>query len=142
MLLQAVESMASVKEINEKEKEKEEEEKKNLIIMIISAVLLILPFAGEIVGSVSGVTWITDAALLADVSSSLAMVGYDIVADPKSAPMDLLNILFAGTGRTAGNFAKVANVRRGIKAEDLAKFGNVFKENDDLLQGLISLCKT
>jgi hypothetical protein len=53
-----------------------------------------------------------------------------------------LNILFAGTGRTAGNLAKVASVRRGIKADDLAKFGKVFKENDDLLQGLIRLCKS
>ncbi|GFF54699.1 hypothetical protein IFM51744_08432 [Aspergillus udagawae] len=142
MLLQAVESMATVKDIGETEKEKEEEEKRNLIITIISAVLLILPFAGEIVGSVAGVAWITDAALLADVTTSLALAGYDIVTDPKSAPMDLLNILFAGTGRTAGNLAKVASVRRGIKADDLAKFGKVFKENDDLLQGLIRLCKT
>ncbi|RDW93688.1 glycoside hydrolase family 71 protein [Aspergillus mulundensis] len=137
MLMQSVDSMAQIKAIGEKEKEKEEEERRNFILMIISAVLLVLPFAGEIVGTVTGIGWVADAALLADVSANLALAGYDIVKDPKSAPMELLNILFAGGGRTAANFGRAASVRRGIKAGDLAKFGDVFKLNDDLVQKLI-----
>lgn len=141
MLLQAVDSMAQIKKIGEEEKEKEEAEKRNFIITIISAVLLILPFAGEFVGTVAGIGWVADAAMLADVTANLAMAGYDIVTDPKSAPMELLNILFSGTGRTGSNLAKAASVKRGIKAGDLAKFGDVFKDNDGLLGDLVKLCK-
>ncbi|OGM43096.1 hypothetical protein ABOM_008232 [Aspergillus bombycis] len=141
MLLQAVDSMATVKQIGEEEKEHEEEAKRNLILIILSAVLLILPFAAEVVGAVTGIAWIADAATIADVSASIALAGYDIVKDPKSAPMELLNILFAGSGRTAKNFSKAADVRRGIKVGELAKFGSVFKEHDEALQSLIRFCK-
>lgn len=141
MLLQNVDSMANIKEIGEQQKEKDEREKANFIITIISAVLLILPFAGEIVGSVAGVAWVADAALLADVASSIAIAGYDIVQDPSSAPMELLNILFSGAGRTGKNLEKAAGVRRSIPSEDLAKFGDLFKAKDDLLQGLLKICK-
>ncbi|QMW33048.1 alpha-1,3-glucanase/mutanase [Aspergillus flavus] len=141
MLLQAVDSMATVKQIGEEEKEHEEEAKRNLILIILSAVLLILPFAGEVVGAVTGIAWVADAAAIADISASIALAGYDIVKDPKSAPMELLNILFAGAGRTAKNFSRAADVRRGIKAGELAKFGSVFKENDEALRSLIRFCK-
>jgi hypothetical protein len=90
---------------------------------------------------VTGIAWVADAAAIADISASIALAGYDIVKDPKSAPMELLNILFAGAGRTAKNFSKAADVRRGIKAGELAKFGSVFKENDEALQSLIRFCK-
>ncbi|KAE8376069.1 glycosyl hydrolase family 71-domain-containing protein [Aspergillus bertholletiae] len=141
MLLQTVDSMATVKEIGEEKKEREEVGRRNLILLILSAVLILLPFAAEVVGAVTGVAWIADAATLADISANIAMAGYDIVKDPKSAPMELLSILFAGSGRTAKNFSRAADVRRGMDVDKMAKFGSIFKENDSALQGLLRFCK-
>ncbi|KAF7590991.1 hypothetical protein BBP40_002185 [Aspergillus hancockii] len=142
ILLQVADSMVTVKHICKEEKEHEEGAKRNLILIILSAVLLIIPFVAEVVGAMTGSAWIAGAAALADVSASIALVGYDIVKDPKSAPMELLNILlFAGSGRAAKNLSKAAEVRRGIKKGELAKFGSVFKENDDALHSLIRFCR-
>ncbi|KAE8144645.1 glycosyl hydrolase family 71-domain-containing protein [Aspergillus avenaceus] len=141
MLLQAVDSMVTVKQIGKGEEEAEKEAKHDLILIILSAVLLILPFAAEVVGAVTGIAWIADAAAIVDISGSMALAGYDIVKDPKSAPMELLNILFAGSGRTAKNFSKAADVRRGIKVGNLAKMGSVFRDHDSALQSLIRFCK-
>ncbi|KAJ5492985.1 hypothetical protein N7539_001731 [Penicillium diatomitis] len=62
---------------------KEEKQKANLIITVISAVLMILPFAGEVAGSLGAAAWVANAILLADVASNIAIASYDIIQNPK-----------------------------------------------------------
>ncbi len=55
MLAQEVESMEQVKQLGKNEKEYEETE---LIMAILTAILMVVPFAGKFVGEIAGLTWL------------------------------------------------------------------------------------
>lgn len=46
----------------------------------------------------------------------------------------------AKVSRTGSGLAKVAHIRRGMKAGEAASLGTVFKNNDDKLQAIMKVC--
>ena len=139
MLAQAVDSMAQVKDIGEQEQESEE---KNLILLIVSAVLFFVPFVGEAGLALAGFTTMSRVIGMLGELANGALTVYDIVQDPKSAPLAIIGGLLGLAGptipRTPKGLGDLAKIRRGMKASD---FGDLFKKNDDVLQKIIGACK-
>ncbi|KAL6232775.1 hypothetical protein BDW75DRAFT_242613 [Aspergillus navahoensis] len=141
MLVQAVESMEQVKQLGKEEKEYEEKE---LIMKILTAVLVVVPFAGEIIGEIAGLAWVVEAAIVVDILGNAAMGVYDVVKNKGSPAMAVLDLLLgASGGRTGKNYSNAALKRREMGAEDASKFGDVFKRHDDALRRVIPVdrCK-
>ncbi|CAG8386345.1 unnamed protein product [Penicillium salamii] len=141
MLAQAVESMEKVKELGKEEKDIEETE---LIMKILTAVLIVVPFAGEVVGEVVGMAWVVEAAIVVDILGNAAASIYDVVKNKESPAMAVVDILLGAAGRRTGkNWSKAATKRRELGVEDVPKFGDVFKRNDDELRKVIPVdrCK-
>ncbi|KAL4811968.1 glycosyl hydrolase family 71-domain-containing protein [Aspergillus spinulosporus] len=135
MLAQAVESMEQVKQLGKQEKEYEETE---LIMKILTAVLVVVPFAGEIFGEIAGLAWVVEAAVVVDVIGNAAMGVYDAVKNKGSPAMTVLDLLLgAAGGRTGKNYSNAASKRREMGVEDVSKFGDVFKRHDDALRRVI-----
>lgn len=131
MIVQAVNSMQQVKDIGEKA---EEEEKKDLILTIVTALLLFVPFIGDVAEAVVDMAWLGRALALISDAGNVALTAIDIVSNPEGAPILILNMLLAGNSRTPKGFADMARSRRAIKPEDLSMMGALFKANDDKLQ--------
>ncbi|KAF2664287.1 glycoside hydrolase [Microthyrium microscopicum] len=144
MLQEAVASMKNIKDIGQKV---HDEKKKQLILMILSIVLMVLPFAGEALGAAfGGAVAVSRIALVIDQAGNAALTIEDIVSDPESAPFAIIGLL-AGIGG-GGKVAKLdedilteaSAARRGLKDSDLAKFPQSFRRNDDLVQKILKTC--
>jgi hypothetical protein len=122
MLASATENMAQVEQIADKITE---EEKKAFIIAFLSAIFLIIPVIGEVVGSV---------AELADVGVILGLLGaagnaatdiYTIVDDPNNAPLAIFDLILSPLALAdVATISKAANLRRAMSADDVAKLGD------------------
>jgi hypothetical protein len=139
MLAQAVESMEQVKQLGKDEKETEETE---LIMAILTAILMVVPFAGEFVGEIADLAWLVEAAVVVDIIGNTALGVYDIVKNKDNPGMAVLNMLLGAVGgrgksRSGENYSNAASKRRELGVEDVGKFGAVFKRNDDGLRKVI-----
>ncbi|RFU75486.1 glycoside hydrolase family 18 [Trichoderma arundinaceum] len=138
MIASAIEKMALVETIADKI---EEEKRKAFILAFLSAIFLIIPIIGEVVGSI---------AELADVGAILSMLGaagnagmdiYTIVDDPHNAPLAIFDLVLSPLA--LGDIAKInkaANIRRGMKAEDVAKLGDSVKSRMDTVEKVKGKC--
>lgn len=135
---QAIKSMQKVKDMAKKIKK---EEQKDLIIEILSAVLVVVPFVGQIGATAAGlVTLGRVIALLGDVSNA-ALTIYDIVNNPESAPMAVMGLLMGATmPRTGSSFSKAGKTIRGMKAGDITSMGTVFAEKTALIKRVLREC--
>lgn len=145
LAMQAVDAMAQVIVIGEEEKE---EERKQLILEIVSAILFVLPFAGEALGAEVGTVLGALGRIISIIGATgnAALTFYDISNDPESAPMQILGLLLGGRGgsvrREASDMSDMAKLRRGMKDGDIGKMGSVFKKNDDAVQKLLKMCRS
>jgi hypothetical protein len=122
MIRQAVESMAKVMAIADKI---DDEKRKALIMLFISAFLFLIPIGGEAIGAIAGLSNVGRFIGLAGEAGMVAMDIYSVVEDPANAPFAIFGgILSAGAFRDATQLRGIANVRRGMKDEDLAKLGS------------------
>jgi glucan 1,3-beta-glucosidase len=132
MLQQAIDSMNKAKAIGKAQKA---QDKKNLIIEILSAILMFIPFLDDIVPAALAVAKV--GTLIGD-AGSLAVTIEAVVSDPDSAPMAILGIL-GGAGATlsdASNMAKLASARRSMSDDDIEGLGPEFKAVNDELSEL------
>ncbi|KAM0256174.1 hypothetical protein ACHAQJ_005153 [Trichoderma viride] len=138
MVASATEKMALVETIADKI---EEEKRKALILEFLTAIFLFIPIVGEVIGSVGE---------LADVAAILSMLGavgnagldvYTIVDDPHNAPLAIFDLILSPLA--LGDIAKVnkaANLRRGMRAEDVAKLGDSVKSRMDTIDKIKGKC--
>lgn len=148
MLAQTVESMEQVKQLGKDEKQYEDSKKTELILMILTAILMVVPFAREFVGEVAGLAWLAEVAVVVDVVGNTALGVYDIVKNKDHPEMVVLNLLLGAAGgrgklRSGENYSNAASKRREFGVEDVGKFGAVFKRYDDGLRKVIPVnrCK-
>ncbi|KAG4440017.1 hypothetical protein IFR05_004531 [Cadophora sp. M221] len=83
--------------------------------------------AGPALGLARGVFEITAAA----ENIGLAIEG--IVANPASAPMEILNALTFGRSKTTEEYAGLASAERALTSDDLSDIGTAFKDDKDKL---------
>lgn len=137
MLQDVVSSMAQIKQIGNNVAA---QEKKDLILTILGAVLMVIPFVGEGVGALfGGVAMISRIAALIGEAGYAALSVEDIISDPSSAPWVILSLLGGELGNFVGKedeeiFSEAAQARRELSAADLEQFSQDFKDSDSLIQ--------
>jgi chitinase len=139
MIQDAIDSMKKIKDIGEKVAE---EKKKDLILLILSIVLMVLPFVGEAGGALfGGAAMVGRVALIISEAGNAALGIEQIVGDPLSAPFVLIGML-AGIGGAGGRpaYEAAADARRMMKPEMIAKFPTSFIGKDSLIQKITALC--
>ena len=142
MFHDAVTTMEEVKDIGE---DAAAAEKKNLIITIVSALLLIIPFVGEIGAIAAGMTNVARIIALAGVAGNAGLTAYEVVGDPKAAaetaPFVILELLGARGLRSPKNYRNAASSRSDFTKNGAGKMGRVFQKSDTTLQGIVNACK-
>ncbi|KAH9242439.1 hypothetical protein K456DRAFT_1716161 [Colletotrichum gloeosporioides 23] len=121
-------------------------EKKRLVLEILSIILFVLPFAGEVVGAAFG-----GAAMVARIAAVIGEIGNtaltieSIVSDPASAPFAVLSLLIGPYGgaseRTSSQaIAEAAAARRALSADKIKLFGESFVAQDAKIQKIVNVC--
>ncbi|KAL6700983.1 hypothetical protein J3F84DRAFT_402901 [Trichoderma pleuroticola] len=139
-VLQLAESIDSMKEIKDIGERAKEEKKRELILKILTFVFMALPFVGEALGPVVGsATALARIAILISEAGNAAVTIADIIKDPASAPFAMLGLIVGATGgggklsKTEG-LQQASKARSLMKAADLAKFPQRFRDRDSLIQ--------
>ena len=137
MINQAVNAMATVKQIGENAAR---EEKIALVLEVLGFVFAFLPLVDEVLpelefldGMVELITTVGNTALTID----------DIINNPTSAPMAILGLIAGPGARNEENYAAIAATRRAMTEDELTAVGKDFEEDDSEFQGIIApRCRT
>jgi chitinase len=139
MLAQAVQHMADVKDIGA---DIQAEKKKETILLIVSLVLMIVPFVAEVGLDVAGLTALARFAVVAGEVGNAATAIAEVIDNSESAPFAVMSILAAGAagkgGKTEATFANAAKARKLLP--DVGAMGKTFKEIDDKVQSVMPKC--
>lgn len=121
MLDEAVSTMKEVAKIGE---EIDEENQKNFIILLLTSLLMLVPFVGQTVGTIARLGTLARTLALIGEAGQAALHIYSIVDNPDNAPLAIFGlVLGAGALRDITKVAPAAKAARGMKADDLAKLG-------------------
>lgn len=141
MVVSATESMQEVAEIGE---ELQEAERKFIIGMIVTAILFIVPAAGQALSSITGIAMIGRiAAIAAEIGGGVAGA-IDIAENDDNLAAGIFGIIlgFVGVGSAAkGLWKDAASFRRSMRASDLVKLGPTVKNNVDLVDSMVKVCR-
>ncbi|KAK1847219.1 alpha-glucanase [Colletotrichum chrysophilum] len=143
MLEGVIENMKEIKSIGAAQRDLE---KKRLVLEILSIVLFVVPFAGEVVGAAFG-----GAAMVARIAAVIGEIGNtaltieSIVSDPASAHFAVLSLLIGPYGgaseRTSSQaIAEAAAARRALSADKIKLFGEGFVVQDAKIQKIVNVC--
>ncbi|KFY73285.1 hypothetical protein V499_06627 [Pseudogymnoascus sp. VKM F-103] len=142
MIQQAIDSLAQVKVIS---KAQSNADRQKLILEIITAVLIVVPFVGGLGADIAGLADLAGAIGLIGMLSNGAADIFSIVKDPKSAPMvifaDLLGVGGGGTIGKGEQFGKLGKLRRAMTVDDVSKLGNVFTLLNNLTSKIDKIIK-
>lgn len=70
-----------------------------------------------------------------------AVTIYDIVEDPKMAPITILETLMFSGMRDPDSFTYMGSARRDMTKDDVKGLGAKIEELDDQFQGIVSKCR-
>jgi hypothetical protein len=107
MIQQALESMAHVKAIGE---EQAKRDKISLILEILGIVFIFVPFLDDVLPEVEALDGIWG---LVAAAGNVGLTIQAIIADPESAPVQLLGLLTAGGSRSEEDFCRDGRVAEG-----------------------------
>lgn len=137
MIQQAVDSMATVKSIGEKEAR---EKKIQLILEILGIAFAFIPFLDDLAPELEALDGVFNTI---STIGNLGLGIESIVSDPSSAPMALLGLLAGGKLRSDKDFEAAAAARRSLTDDDLENIGSKFQETDSKFQNTIKpSCRT
>lgn len=138
MIADAVENMGQVVEIAH---EITQAEQRMIIAAFLSAILFMIPIAGEVLGSIAGMARIGAMIAMAGEAANLAVGVYEMVDNPDNGPLAIMNLVFAPAALADfGNIAKAAKIRREMKHEDIAKLGTKVSGRLDSIKKLTGRC--
>ncbi|KAI9645912.1 hypothetical protein NHQ30_005349 [Ciborinia camelliae] len=137
MISQAVNAMASAKAIGEKAAK---EEKVELILEILGIAFVFVPFLDDFTPELEALDGVFET--LSQVGNA-ALTIQGIVADPASAPMDILGLLTGPGTRDEEDFSNMAATRRAMTDDEITDIGADFKTSDKEFQDIIKpSCRT
>ncbi|OQE39991.1 hypothetical protein PENCOP_c006G04200 [Penicillium coprophilum] len=145
-ILQLTEATSSMKDIKTIGQQAKNDAKKELIKKILTIIFMVIPSVGEALGPLVGsAAAIARIALLVGEAGSAGLTVAEIIEGPTSAPFAMLGLIagVGGTGRLskADALAKASKARGLMKAADLAKSPERFRNKDALVQKAVkSLC--
>ncbi|KXJ87798.1 hypothetical protein Micbo1qcDRAFT_151809 [Microdochium bolleyi] len=140
MLTQAAQSMADIKEFGSKI---EARKKKELILLIVSIVLMVVPFLAEVGFSVAGLAAMARFAFIGGEIANGALSIAEIIDNPESAPFAVMGMLLGAAGRGKSQeevFGTAAKARKAMDGPAVSGMGKSFKAMDDNVQLALRAC--
>jgi chitinase len=140
MLAQAVDNMGNIKELGSKIKKRK---KRETILLIVSLVLMIVPFLGEVGLGLAGFTALARFAFVGGEIANGALTVAEIINDPQSAPVAIVGLLIGAAGRdktTEDIMSDASAAKWKMRPQDIASMGSTFKMIDDKVQTVVSRC--
>jgi hypothetical protein len=142
MFHDAVSTMAEVKDIGE---DAAAAEKKNLILTIVGALLLVIPFLGEAAAVIAGMGNVARIIAIAGIAGNAGLTVYEVIGDPKAAaetaPFVILELLGGRGFRSPKSYRSAASTRTAFNRDGAGKMGPVFRNSDTTLRGAATACK-
>lgn len=132
MLAQAVDNMAEVKDIAQKQKDIDETE---FIKKILTIVLLLIPFVQDVLPEIAAADIIFN---IINIGGNIAMAIKNIIDAPESAPMEILGLLTLGKAKTKEDFAPLAAARKGVGSDAKLTIGKTFNKLDEQFQKVVN----
>jgi hypothetical protein len=97
-----------------------------IIFGFLTAILFLLPVAGEVVGTVAALANIAKVLAAAGVLGNVAMGVYGVVESKGNDPMAIFDLIMAPLGLASSvSVGKAANIRRAMNPENIKKLGRV-----------------
>ncbi|PYI01146.1 exo-1,3-beta-D-glucanase [Aspergillus sclerotiicarbonarius CBS 121057] len=125
MIQQSIASMAEVKKIGQKQAK---EDKIKLVLEILGIAFAFIPFLDDLTPELE----VLDGAFETLATAGNVALGIQgIIADPTSAPMDLLGMVAGGGLKDDDDFATAAKAARSVSEDDLESIGKDFKAEKD-----------
>ncbi|KAI9778945.1 MAG: hypothetical protein M1816_003793 [Peltula sp. TS41687] len=130
-------AVQSMEKVVEAAKEIKAAEKKEMILGFVMAFLMLIPAVGSAADAV-GLAAIGRIIALTGDLGNVALGVYGVVEDPKSAAIALFGALLSIRGEPG--FAKAAEIRRGMSAQENAALGSFFQDKSRLLDSIQRSC--
>ncbi|EHK17714.1 glycoside hydrolase family 18 protein [Trichoderma virens Gv29-8] len=138
MIASATEKMGLVETIADKI---EEAKRKAFILEFLSAIFLFIPIVGEIIGSVAELADVVVIMGLIGAAGNAGMDIYTIVDDPHNAPLAIFDLILSPLALAdVAKINKAANIRRGMKGDDVAKLGDGVKSRMETVEKVKGKC--
>lgn len=101
-----------------------EEERKNFLIMLLTSLLMFVPFVGQTVSTIARLGTIGRAIAMLGEAGQGAFDIYAVVDNPDSEPLAVFGlVLGAGALRDINKVGQAAKAAGGMNPEDLARLG-------------------
>ncbi|KAH7303636.1 exo-1,3-beta-D-glucanase [Stachybotrys elegans] len=134
VLSEAIETM---RKVAAKGEEIIEQERKANILMFVNFLLMLIPIAGQVAGTMGAV--VLRAALnLAGEAGAVAMTLYDLVDDPSNALFTIMGMFLGGVSRQP--FRDAAQTFRGMKPGEIDSLPPRIKTDLDRIKTLQNVC--
>ncbi|XWW93847.1 hypothetical protein V2A60_001786 [Cordyceps javanica] len=141
MLQDSFEAIKEIKDIGEKQKDRKT---RDLVILILTIVFSVIPFAGPAATALGGAARIATAALIVGEIGNAALAIESIIDDPYSAPFAVLGLLVGAGGiRVKGprqGFRDAADAKRAMDPGSLKLFSTEFRRKNEIVGRIVKMC--
>lgn len=141
MIQDSFESIKKIKEIGAEQKKTKTRE---LVVLILTIIFAVIPFAGPVVTALGGAARIAMTALIVGEIGNAALAIESIVDDPFSAPFAVLGMLVGAGGiRVKGGragFRDAADAKRALDSGSLKLFSPEFRHKHEIIQRIAKKC--
>jgi hypothetical protein len=139
MIASATENMAEVVQVAD---EISAEQAKAFILAFLSAVFLIIPIIGEVVGSIGELANIAIILELLGAAGNAAMDIYTLIKDPQNAPLAIMDLVLSPLAlANLGTLQRAASIRRGMAEGDIARLGGKVSSRLKTIEKVKGTCK-
>jgi len=107
------------------------------------AVLMVLPGVGEVLEGVADLAFLARMIAMVGDVGNVALSVYDVVNNPKSAPLAVMGLLLGGLGKLGESDETVADaavIRRGMTEDVVSTLGPDIKAGLSKVSSVIRRC--
>ncbi|KAK0661204.1 hypothetical protein QBC41DRAFT_368572 [Cercophora samala] len=145
MVQESVDAMKKAYEIGEDIEEEEKKQKReNIIMWVLSAILFILPGAGQALAGFTRIAMIGRIASITAYSGGVAMSAYDLAKDPDNLVLGvffLLVDLIPGVGSLKSTWRQGGAMRGRMTQADIDKMGPFVKNGLQQIDNIRQVCR-
>ncbi|KAK6344349.1 hypothetical protein TWF696_007988 [Orbilia brochopaga] len=135
-------AIESMQEISKSGQEIKDEKRKATIILFVSAVCMIVPIAGQVIGSAAGLTGLGTALTILGAAGGVALDIYSVVDSKGNDPLAIFGLVLAPLAiRDIAVVSKAARIRRGMGAEQMAKMGPKVAKRMNIVSRISNVCR-
>ncbi|KAF3908275.1 hypothetical protein AA313_de0205493 [Arthrobotrys entomopaga] len=138
-IAEAVDTMEQVSEIGAKI---EKEKRKAMIMLFLTAIFMVIPIAGEVIGTVGGLAELGTALTLLGAAGNIALDAYTVATDPQNRPLAIFGLVLAPLSIfDAARMAKAAKLQRAMTAGEIAKSGVKVSKRMKIVHTIGGVCR-